>query len=301
MKTFTSVVSIALSASTVFASAPSTSGTQWTKTLLLDDFTGGSGAAPNSNNWILQTGTQYTGGPAQWGTGEIETYTTSGNNIRQAGNGDLWIIPQKSSSGAWTSARMESKLNNFAAPAGGKMRVEASIMMPNVTAANGAGYWPAFWMLGGQFRSNYTNWPAVGEVDIMEAVNGGNTQSNTVLHCDVNPGGKCDETTGLSVQATCQGSTCSGNFHIYEVVIDRTTSPESVKYWLDRQLVHTITATDLGATVWNQTFHQGFYLILNVAMGGGYPNAVAGTTTPTSATVGGYQMAVDYVAVWTTG
>lgn len=74
-----------------------------------------------------------------------------------------------------------------------------------------------------------------------------------------------------------------------------------MRYWLDRQLVHTISANDLGSAVWNQTFHQGFYIILNVAMGGGYPNAVAGKTTPTSATVGGYQMAVDYVAVWTTG
>lgn len=117
---------------------------------------------------------------------------------------------------------------------------------------------------------------------------------------DVAPGGKCNEYTGRGTSSVCQGSLCSGNFHIYEVVIDRTTSPESVKYWLDRKLVYTVTANDLGTAVWNQTFHQGFYLILNVAMGGSYPNALAGSQTPTASTVGGYPMAVDYVGVWTT-
>lgn len=181
MKTFTSALPIALCAGSALASAPAP-GAGWTKTQFLDDFTGASGAAPNSANWIVRTGTQYPGGPAQWGTGEIETYTSSGNNVRQAGNGNLWIIPQKSSSGAWTSARIETQRNNFAAPAGGKMRVEASIMMPNVNSANGLGYWPAFWMLGGDFRGNYQNWPAVGEIDIMENVNGGVGTTN-VLHC----------------------------------------------------------------------------------------------------------------------
>lgn len=183
MKTFASALSLALSAGTALAAPPSTSGTQWVKTLLLDDFTGGSGAAPNSANWVLQTGTGYPGGAPQWGTGEVQTYTSSGANIRQAGNGNLNIIPVKSSSGQWTSARMESQRSDFAAPAGGKLRVESRIMMPAVTASNGAGYWPAFWMLGGQFRSNRTSWPMCGEIDIMEAANGGNSQTGSVLHC----------------------------------------------------------------------------------------------------------------------
>lgn len=182
MKTFASAISLALCANGVLSAAPSTSGTEWKNTLLLDDFTGGSGAAPSSSNWIIQTGTQYAGGPAQWGTGEVETYTKSGANVRQAGNGNLLITPVKSSSGQWTSARIESVRNDFAAPAGGKLRIESRISMPAVTSTNGLGYWPAFWALGGDFRQNRTNWPAVGEIDIMENVNGGSTVSN-VLHC----------------------------------------------------------------------------------------------------------------------
>ncbi|KXT09028.1 hypothetical protein AC579_10181 [Pseudocercospora musae] len=286
-------------AATALASAPSTAGTSWKKTLFLDDFTGGSGAAPDSSKWIVQTGTSYPGGAPQWGTGEVETYTASGNNVRQAGNGELWIIPQKSSSGAWTSGRIETRQNNFVAPAGGKLRVEARIKMPDVTSANGIGYWPAFWALGGAFRGNYTNWPFVGELDIMENISGQDTVTE-VMHCDKNPGGACNEPSGIGNQASCSGSRCPGNYHIYEMVIDRTTSPESIKFWLDRNLKYTIKSSQFTSTIWNQSVNRGFYLVLNVAMGGAYPNAVYGQTTPIASTVSGKQMAVDYVAVWST-
>jgi hypothetical protein len=36
-------------------------------------------------------------------------------------------------------------------------------------------------------------------------------------------------------------------------------------------------------------------------MGGGFPNGVAGHTTPTSATASGAEMLVDYVRVFTAG
>src|SRR6266540_3128322 len=64
---------------------------------------------------------------------------------------------------------------------------------------NGAaaqGYWPAFWMLGAPFRGVYTNWPSVGEIDVMENVNGANTVWGT-LHCGVAPGGPCNEFNGI--------------------------------------------------------------------------------------------------------
>lgn len=181
MKTFTNAVAIVLCATSALAKAPNP-GSEWKRTLLLDDFTGANGRPPSSSNWIAQTGTSYPGGPAQWGTGEVQTYTSASKNVKQAGNGNLWITPTKESNGGWTSARIESVRNDFAAPAGGRMRVEARIRMPAVTSSNGLGYWPAFWMIGGDFRGNYTNWPAVGEIDIMEAVNGA-TEHTSVLHC----------------------------------------------------------------------------------------------------------------------
>ncbi len=49
------------------------------------------------------------------------------------------------------------------------------------------------------------------------------------------------------------------------------------------------------------TNHPGYFLLLNVAMGGSFPNAVAGYTTPTASTVSGRPMVVDYVAVYARG
>ena len=119
-------------------------------------------------------------------------------------------------------------------------------------------------------------------------------------HQDVNPGGVCNEPSGLGHVGTCSGSRCPGNFHIYEVVLDRTTKPEQLKFWLDRNLQYTINENQLGSTKWANTVHHGFYIVLNVAMGGDYANAVSGVTTPTANTIPGQQMSVDYVAVWTT-
>jgi beta-glucanase (GH16 family) len=177
MKTFTT---LALLATSVFASAPNP-GSGWKRTLLLDDFTGSANTLPGSN-WQIQTGTQYSGGPSNWGTGEVETYTRNTANVRKSGGGNLFITPRKSSSGQWTSGRIESTRSDLACPAGGKMRVEARIMMPGVNSQNGLGYWPSFWMIGGKFRQNRQSWPSVGEIDIMEAVNG-QTMVTNALHC----------------------------------------------------------------------------------------------------------------------
>jgi hypothetical protein len=265
----------------------------------LDDFKQASGSAPDSSKWMVRTGTKDPGGAAQWGTGEIQTYTNSGNNIRQTGSGDLWIIPTKNNNGAWMSGRLETITSTFKAPPGGKLRVEAKIKTPSVTSSNGLGYWPAFWALGAAFRGNYTNWPSIGELDILENVNG-QDGANAVVHCDVYPGGTCNEPTGLGTATACSGSRCPGNYHVYELQIDRGVRPETVQFFVDRKLQYQLSATQLGDSVWNRTVNSGFFLILNVAVGGAFPDALAGRATPTAATVSGQPMAVDYVAVWST-
>lgn len=120
-----------------------------------DDFVGSANSLPNPSNWIVDTGTSYAGGPANWGTGEIQTYTSSANNLKLDGNGALQITAIKSSSGAWTSSRIETQRSDFVASAGGKMRIQASLNLPNVGSSTGIGYWPAFWTLGSSYRGNY--------------------------------------------------------------------------------------------------------------------------------------------------
>src|SRR5690606_34964961 len=170
-----------------------------------------------------------------------------------------------------------------------------------VTGDAALGYWPAFWALGSPYRGNYWNWPAIGEFDIMENVNGLNTVWG-VLHCGVNPGGACNETEGLGASRSCPGSTCQSAFHTYRFEWDRSVSPNQLRWYVDGQLFHSLSQSQFDATTWNNmTGHAGYFILLNVAMGGAFPNGVAGFGTPTSATVPGRPMLVDYVAVWQSG
>lgn len=61
----------------------------------------------------------------------------------------------------------------------------------------------------------------------------------------------------------------------------------------------TITQSQIGAATWSQGITNGVYVILNVAIGGSFPNALYGSSTPTANTISGKEMAVDYVGVWT--
>ncbi|MEV4641599.1 carbohydrate-binding protein [Actinoplanes sp. NPDC049548] len=272
----------------------------WTQ-IWADDFTGPANTLPSSANWIIDTGTSYPGGPAQWGTGEIQTYTNSTSNLSQDGAGNLRITPIRSGSGQWTSARIETQRSNFKAPDGGVLRIEGRIQMPNVTGAEAAGYWPAFWALGAPYRGNYQNWPSVGEFDVMENVNGINAVWG-VLHCGVNPGGPCNETLGIGTNRACPGSSCQSAFHTYAFEWDRSVSPNQMRWYVDGQQFHSVSQSQIGEPHWtNMTGHAGYFILLNVAMGGAFPNGVAGSATPTGSTASGRPMLVDYVAVYSRG
>ncbi|MFI5684190.1 glycoside hydrolase family 16 protein [Streptomyces sp. NPDC051636] len=274
------------------ASAP-TPPSGWTQ-VFLDDFNGAAGTGVNTSAWQYDTGTSYPGGAANWGTGEVETMTNSTSNVALDGNGNLLITPRRDSSGNWTSGRIETTRTDFQPPDGGKLRVASRIQLPNVTGAAAKGYWPAFWMLGAPYRGNYQNWPSVGELDIMENVQGLNTDWATV-HCGTNPGGPCNETSGIGGNTSCSGTTCQAGFHTYAMEWDRSTSPEEIRFYLDGVNFHTVKANQVDATTWANATNHGFFIILNVAMGGGFPAAFGGG--PDSGTQPGHPMVVDYVQV----
>ncbi|MEU6576560.1 glycoside hydrolase family 16 protein [Streptomyces sp. NPDC046805] len=274
------------------ASAP-TPPSGWTQ-VFLDDFDGAAGSGVNTANWQYDTGTSYPGAAANWGTGEVETMTSSTSNVSLDGGGNLLITPRRDGAGNWTSGRIETNRTDFQPPAGGKLRVQARIQMPNVTGAAAKGYWPAFWMLGAPFRGNYWNWPGVGELDIMENVQGLNTDWAT-MHCGTNPGGPCNETSGIGGNTPCSGSTCQAAFHTYAMEWDRSTSPEEIRFYLDGVNFHTVRANQVDAATWANATNHGFFIILNVAMGGGFPGAFGGG--PDGGTEPNHPMAVDYVQV----
>lgn len=197
-----------------------------------DEFDGIGGVNPS--NWICDTGTSYPGGPANWGTGEIQSYSCSTDNVFQS-NGNLNIRAIHTGTDpftGWTSGRIETVRTDFQAPSNGVMAVEARIILPNVNTTNGLGYWPAFWMLGEPYRGNYWNWPGIGEIDIMESVNGLNKAWWT-LHCGTNPGGPCNETIGLGGSRESFVPSLQRAFHVYRMEFDKSKLPQEIRWYID--------------------------------------------------------------------
>jgi chitodextrinase len=259
-----------------------------------DDFSGPAGSPVSSTNWLYDAGTSYPGGPANWGTGEVETDTKSSANVYRDGAGHLAIKPVRDSAGQWTSGRIETQRSDFQPPPGGKLRIVAALQQPNVSGPAAAGYWPAFWILGAPFRGNYWNWPSVGEMDVMEDVNGLSSEFAT-LHCGFSIPGTCNEYDGISSgQRACSG--CQTGFHTYAVEWDQSVSPQQLRWYLDGVNFYTVRQDQVDAASWTAATDHGYMIILNVAMGGQFPAKFSGG--PTAATASGVPMLVDYVAVY---
>jgi exo-beta-1,3-glucanase (GH17 family) len=264
----------------------------WT-TVWSDDFTGAANTSPPAANWLLRTGTQFPGGAANWGTGEVETASNSTTNVYLDGAGKLIIKAIRDSAGNWTSGRIETQRTDFAPQPGEELKFTAVLQQPNV--ANGLGYWPAFRATGAAYRGNYTNWPGIGETDIVSGVNGRSQLSNT-LHCGTAPDGVCGEYNGrTSGLATCAG--CQTGYHEYSQIIDRTKSDEEIRFYLDGVQTWIVRESQVGVAAWEAAVHHGFYLRFDLAIGGQYPTAIAGESTPTPDTTSGGTLSVDSVSV----
>ena len=261
--------------------------TVWTRVWSVG-FTGPEGSGVDTRLWKYDTGTGV------FGNGEIETMTDSPDNVHLDGRGDLDIraIYQQNH---WTSGRIQTT-GNFGAPAGGQMKVSAVIEQPD--PADSLGYWPAFWMLGPG------SWPRDGEIDVLEDVNGLSDYSGA-LHCgnliQVNPDGTlgpCHEYTGLSSGLRACGG-CQTGYHVYSVTVDRrNAADEQIRWYVDGRQYFSVNESQMGAQTWNAAVNHGFSIILDLAIGGQYPNERCGCVTPTSQTSSGGTLQVRSVSVY---
>ena len=262
-------------------------------TVWSDTFDGAANTSPSAANWLLRTGTSYPGGAAAWGTGEVETASASTANVALDGNGNLKIAAIRDGAGNWTSGRIETQRTDFEPLAGQLTKFSAVLKQPDV--ADGLGYWPGFRATGAAYRGDYTNWPGVGETDIMTDVNGRNQLAQT-LHCGTAPDGPCAEYNGrFSGFASCAG--CQSGYHEYSQVIDRTKTDEEIRFYLDGRQSWIVRESQVGVTAWNAAVHHGFFLRFDLAVGGSLPNAIAGRTTPTADTTSGGVLSVASVSV----
>jgi beta-glucanase (GH16 family) len=250
--------------------------------VFLDNFGGPKGSAPSALNWLYDIGTG-------WGNNQVEHDTNSTGNIYLDGQGDLIIQGNRTSQG-WTSGRIETTRDDFIAPPGGKLEMTASVQQPDVPDA--VGYWPAFWALGAPMRTG-GQWPKIGELDMFEDSNGMNQASQTM-----HDGGPTID----HPQIPCPDTSCDGGFNTYSVIIDRTnTNAEFLQFLMDGVVEKTITEAQVGKSVWQAAIDHGFFILLDLAMGGTYPNGKCRCTSPTAGTTSGGQLKVAYVAVYEHG
>ncbi len=221
------------------------------------------GDAINENFWAFEMGTGNNG----WGNNELQYYRRENAFLRE---GNLVIEARRENFGgrAYTSSRMIT-MNKFEFQYG---RVDIRAALPF-----GQGIWPALWMLGANFQT--VGWPACGEIDIMELIGhqpgtvyGTVHWSNAGQHAEF--GGSTRLPSGRFYD----------EFHVFSIEWD----DQRIRWLLDGQQYHTIDITPGELS----EFHNDFFFIFNVAVGGNWPGF------PDSSTVLPQRMIVDYVRVF---
>ena len=262
-----------------------------------DEFSnsGTTSAQPNPATWTYDTGLNCCGNC------ELETYcawaSTTGPcnpaspNAYLGTDGYLHIVAEQPAAGTatYTSGRMKTE-GLFSFMYG---RIEASMMVPE-----SPGMWPAFWMLGTNI--NTPPWPACGELDIMEHIDGNNTPfggpgNGALPGYDWIAGSVHGGTSSAEASLSADYPSAASNgfsaavWHTYGMIWTKG----QIQYYVDSPSnVYATDATGNFPGTW--PFDQGpQFIILNLAVGGSWPG------NPNSTTVFPSQMVVDYVRIYT--
>ena len=131
---------------------------------------------------------------------------------------------------------------------------------------------------------------------MMEDVNGLNQASQTLHDAAGSDGHPLTACPGA-------GSTCQTGYHTYTVLVSRrNTRAEYLQFRMDGATIDTITEAEVGdARPGTEAIDHGFFIILDLAMGGNYPDGECNCTAPTAATTSGGTMRLAYVTVYERG
>lgn len=250
-----------------------------------DEFNNSTGTSisPDPAVWGYETGA---GG---WGNHELETYCSPASNASPCSlaspnayvgtDNSLHIALRQTTPGVHTSARMKTQ-GLFSFQYG---RLEFRAQIPE-----GQGLWPAGWLLGNNIAS--VNWPACGEMDVMERVNAATVPdfSQGSVH---GPG-----FTGMAIGSPYHfpaGQTAA-TWHTYGMI----WTPGSIAFYVDSpsNIYATFNPASLAGypgSSWPFDAGQADFILLNLALGGDYPGA------PTASTPYPSEMVVDYVRIYT--
>ena len=228
---------------------------------------------PDPAKWVLESGGHG------WGNRELQYYTDradAGDANAYVKGGKLIITVRREDFGGlkYTSARMHS----LASWKYGRLDVSAKL-------PSGNGTWPAIWMLGDAYRE--VDWPACGEIDVMEHVGRRQNILGFSLHSKLhNHRNKSYLTQSLLYPGVSDG------FHVYtldweedriSILIDGMKAVE----WRNGD-----GGRDTGPDAW--PFNAPFFLILNLAYGGVLGGPPDENRLPLS-------MEIEYVRVYQRG
>jgi len=263
------------------AAAPRVAASSWTL-VWADEFDGPALALPDPKRW------GYDEGDSGYGNQELEDYCAAGSalapcdpkapNAYLDGDGHLVIAAIKTSTGVWTSARLNTKGKSSIRYG----RVEARMRLPAA-----AGLWPAFWLLG----VSTEEWPSCGEIDMMENVPGnvpGGLGADTIKSTVHGPGYSGVAGLGRTFKFP-RGGRVDDGFHVYGTI----WSPGRVEFYVDDWTKPFLKLTPEDAPkgkAW--VYEHPFFLIVNLAVGGSWPRDPDATTPNPS------KMLVDYVRVY---
>lgn len=220
------------------------------------------------SKWNIQFG----GGG--WGNNEFQFYTARSKNVRVE-NGFLILeaLKERYINSDYTSARINTKGKGFVKYG----KIEARISLPT-----GAGTWPAFWMMP-ENNLYYGGWPASGEIDIMEHKGSEPSMISNAVHTYNKSADNC-----WNYQFNFQN--IENNFHIYGIEWEEKPDGvhDCIRFYIDDTNTTTIWEESKDYKMW--PFNHEFYILLNIAVGGGFGGPVDNTIFNSPV-----QMKVDYV------
>lgn len=224
---------------------------------------------PDSTKW------GYDVGGNGWGNKELEYYTAKRTENARIENGKLIIEARKEAykGSNYTSARLLTK--GIAEWKYGRM--EAMAKLPK-----GVGTWPAIWMLGKKVAT--AGWPLGGEIDIMEHVGFDEGVVHGTVHTEA-----YNHVKGTQKGDQINVKNVTSYFHLYAI----EWTADQIDFFVDDQKYYSVQKSVLGNTEAQWPFDQPFFLILNVAVGGGW-----GGQKGVDENIWPQRMEVDYVRVY---
>lgn len=208
-----------------------------------------------------------------WGNNELQYYQESNTEVRD-GYAIITARKENKEGKDYTSSRIITK---------GKKefkygRVDIRALLPK-----GQGIWPALWMLGSNI--SVVDWPACGEIDIMEMI-GGKGKDN-VLHGTAHWEKASNHTYQGGSISLENDQIFADEFHVFSI----SWTPSSITWYLDGVQYYEM---DITAEEFTE-FHNSYYIIFNVAVGGNWPGKPDETTSFPQ------RMIVDYIRVFQGG